>query len=248
MFTPPGIPFSLERYFGTLTLAVRPPPDGCGTVTIRLLSPTRSGFVDDNNLDILPIDLQGLTIVLPPCEPSGIESSVPVRCSIDGRQGSEPDLSMPGGWTSIEVKLDVSDAAAALASDFTMREVPGGAIANPTTALVNTPSPGWVTLNFLPTNPGVWTCIKLKTDTDGEVCLGGLPGDADLSGVAEAADVPILVDCLAPALGEECALRECDMDRSGVCGASDLVRQLDLLNKAEGYADLDSALLECPNP
>ena len=237
-----GVSFVSERYFGTLPLLRK--EDGCGTVSFGFSS--TSVLLDENVREIGPLDLEGITLVLPACIPTALVSSEPTRCTIDGRQGSEPDGTFPAGWTTLEVELDVANAAGTLVTDFTMREVPGVGIGNPTGIQNNVPELGWVTLTFPPTNPGVWTCIKFKNDAAGEVCLGGLPGDFDGDGVAEAADVPPLVECIdgnAP-----CELSQCDTNRSGVCGASDLVRQIDLLNKAEGYSGLPSELPECPNP
>ena len=251
-----GVPFASERYFGTMPMLPRAFADGgCGTVSIGLAS--TSVLLDEDVLEIGPLDLEGITLVMPDCIPTAIVSSEPARCSIDGRQGSEPDGSSPAGWTTIELKTDVEQVPNIMPlGDFTMREVPGAGIGNPTGILTNVPQDGWVTLTFPPTNPSVWTCIKFKNDSAGEVCLGGLPGDVgglpdDLvggDGEANAADVPLLIDCLTRSPGNECELRRCDMDRSGVCAASDLVRLIDLLTKAEGYSGLESTLPVCPNP
>lgn len=239
-----GIVYDVPKYFASLLLRyqgtfTRP----CGIQSIALSNPF---MIDENVEEIGPVDLEGLTFALWTCPHLNIVGSVPPSCTIDGRQPSDPDGNAPAGWTSIAVRFDATNAAGILPEDFTMREVPGGALGNPTGAQTNVPELGWVTLTFPPTNPGVWTCFQVRSDVASEVCLGGLPGDVDGGGAGEAADVPLLVDCIAGTAA--CEIHQCDMDRSGVCGASDLVRQIDLLNKAESYADLVSSLPACPNP
>jgi hypothetical protein len=248
LLTPPGIPYSSEKYFGTLTLSPR--PTGCGTVSIGLQSPTSSNFFDENSLSIGPLDLEGLTFVMPTCVCKEIQNivsaAIPERCSIDARQGSEPDSSAPAGWTTAVVQLDCENAAGVEAGDFTIREFPGNPIGNPTTVVTDVPEQGWVTLTFPDTQAGVWTCIKFKNDDAGEVCLGGLPGDSNLSGTVEPSDVTVLIDCIA---GATCTPQQCDMDRSDVCGVSDLVRQIDLMGGAQDYDSwLGTSLDSCPNP
>lgn len=232
------------------TFIVLPTATACGSVTIKLGSPPLSGLSDPQTLLLEPLDIEGLTLEFGSCECTGILDSDPPDCAVDARQTSDPSGTPAQGIESIALNLEgptpdekCPSTAGLDRFAFTMREVPGTGTFFPDSVTHDTPAAGWATLHFPPATPGVWTCVEFSGD---ETCFGYLPGDADNDRTSLASDIPYLIDCI---IGDEtCGDYQCDIDRSGLCGASDVLREIDLLNGATPYSQWDGQSLSttCP--
>lgn len=171
-------------------------------------------------------------------------STAPPSCGIDARQTFEPDGSSPDGWDFLQIVMHC-DATGITAGEFSINSTAGTPpnISNANGVGVN------VALDFDTFIPaGAWTCVTHTASTS-QKCLGYLPGDADGNHVAEnPADVNALVGFLntgVPAL----AAFQCDSDRSGGCGASDVTRLADVLNGADSFAVWAGVNIgACPSP
>ncbi|RME36245.1 MAG: hypothetical protein D6788_11995 [Planctomycetota bacterium] len=175
------------------------------------------------------VDSTCLTVA---CEVLTISATVPasMNCSTDGREPSAPD-GTPEGIDSISLDF-TGDPSPLQASDFVVTVVPGGTGVTVPSVIAVAPSGTRATLTLSsPIPAGQWTCINVIGQPE-RACIGSLPGDVDDNGTTEAADVPILVDCVT---NGTCALLRCDTDRSGACGAADILRLIDLLNGGGNY-------------
>jgi hypothetical protein len=115
-------------------------------------------------------------------------------------------------------------------ADFSLTVVPEGTAPAITDVTVDG---SVVTLQldaFIPT--GKWT--QFTHDCSGTTtCLGYLPADVSNDATSAPADILWLVDCLNQV--RTCEVWQCDVDRSNVCGAPDILRVIDLLNGADSY-------------
>ncbi|RME41798.1 MAG: hypothetical protein D6788_00470 [Planctomycetota bacterium] len=163
------------------------------------------------------------------------------NCAIDARQDSDPDGSNPGGMDQLTLTLSCAGSSVT-AGDFTVTSVGGTA---PTIADVVSPGGNDVTISFTgPIPVGAWTCIELGGTSR---CVGWLPGDVNNDGIANADDVIAAIDCATGVA--TCALYQCDADRSGLCGPSDTLRTIDLLNGGGVYTSwMGMSLAACPAP
>ncbi len=239
--------FTVPKYLATLIVV--PTASACGSVTLGLVGSPSSGVTAPFSGLMEPLDIEGLTLEFGPCPCEGILDSDPPDCAVDARQTSDPSGTPAQGIESIALNLEGAtpdekcpDTGGYDRFQFTMREVPGTGTFFPDSVTHNIPASGWATLRFPPATPGVWTCVEFRGD---ETCFGYLPGDADNDRTSLASDIPYLIDCI---IGDEtCGDYQCDIDRSGLCGASDILREIDLLNGAEEYLDwLNESLQTCP--
>lgn len=174
----------------------------------------------------------------------GIASSDPANCAVDARQNSNLNGSNPDGWDFVSLTFNPpSCVPIAESGDFSVSQSAPGTPPGVADASVNG---GAVDVELdAAINPGVWTCVT-HIPSGFERCFGFLPGDADGDGLGEAADVTRLSDHLS-SIGPLLPIHQCDMDRSNLCGARDVVRAGDLLNGAETYIPrLAASLGACP--
>jgi hypothetical protein len=153
----------------------------------------------------------------------------------------------PETTNSIALTFDAGcDVAGAAAADFSVACVPAGAPC-PTVNNVNTVDQT-VTVTLSSAIPaGKWTCVTHTASGD-QACIGSLPGDCsgDLATVPN--DLLKLIDNLNLQVIPALALDHCDMDRSGICLAADIIALIDMLN-GNGYVVWNGkTLLACPNP
>jgi len=177
-----------------------------------------------------------------PCQPLSIVSSSPPDCTIDARQPSKPDGSQQAGWDSIVITFD-GDASGLTDEDFTL-EIPVGSMPGPPAGVI--PSGSDVTVLFpqiIPT--AAWSCVVYNVDGT-KICLGYLPADVSGDRTSAPADILYLIDCLNGV--RSCEIRQCDVDRSDLCGPPDILRVIDLLNGAGDYeAWLNRSIADCPS-
>jgi hypothetical protein len=241
------------KYSGTIK--VRSTSDACGVFTISLLPPENTQLFDTGNVLIEPLTIQGLTINLGPCACTTIVSGQPGDCSIDPRQPSEPDGSNPAGPSSIVLTMDCDTGAAPVlaCSNFFITQVPTGAPA--LSCFSVTPRFGGeneqilVTLNRRVT-PQRWNCFEYQQavgEPQGDkVCFNHFPGDVDFSRSVQPLDMDRLVGCFSVD-PPSCPLAQCDLDRSGLCAAKDLLRLGDLENGGDLYVPQRGlSILDCP--
>lgn len=164
-----------------------------------------------------------------PCQSIMIVSSNPPNCAIDARQPSAPDGSAPSGWNTLELTFD-GDAAGLNAGSFLVTVVGPGAA--PGISGV-TPAGATATIaldGFIPLQS--WTCVE-HVDSASKVCIAHLPADVSNDRTSSAPDILYLIDCLNAV--RTCDVRQCDVDRSNVCGPPDILRVIDLLNGAGAF-------------
>jgi hypothetical protein len=179
-----------------------------------------------------------------------IVSSDPANCAIDARQPHTPESATPpAGPTSLMLTFACT-ATGTNSSDFEIFGVPppGVTISN---VMVNGTM---ATLTFSgPIPPGQYTCVR-HIDTGDEVCIGYLPGDVNSDGVA-------MTDAVDPADDDVQVLTayfktgvpnleiwQCDIDRSTVCTALDIAREIDVLVGADAFDPwVDVDIGGCPS-
>ncbi len=169
-------------------------------------------------------------------------SATPESCSIDPAQPSLPDGAGMMGISSITLTYS-NNVFGLTIDDFLIDATPGNA--SPPAVVGFAISGAEITFDFetpIPTRE--WICI---TDLfyGGMICVAAQPGDVDGNRlVAPGDDVDALVGHLvAPVL----PLRQCDIDRSGVCSPLDIMREIDLLNGAESYIEWRGRVMDvCP--
>jgi hypothetical protein len=89
-----------------------------------------------------------------------------------------------------------------------------------------------------------WICIE-HLDSGSQACIGHLPADVSSDRTSSAPDILFLIDCLNGV--RTCAPRQCDTDRSNVCGPPDILRVIDLLNGAGAFDPwLNTNIPVCP--
>jgi hypothetical protein len=188
----------------------------------------------------------GIDCASNPCDVCEIVSASPPNCAIDARQNSEPDGSVPGGWAALEITFSCSGPSLA-PEDFTVELAPGGETAPVITAVDPTADPNTVALTLdgsIPTSQ--WTCFTHNASGT-QTCLGYLPADVNSDRTSSAVDILAVIDNLNGQIDPPFELWQCDSDRSDVCGPSDILRVIDLLNGADEYEIwLNRSLGPCP--
>ena len=224
---------------GTLTA---PSVEGVYTLSIsdgfaNVISATQPGGIDFMVVEeVLNVTTEVLTIEVGGCT---IDSSLLPDCAIDAGQDTDIDGSGTAGWDTIQVTLSCA-ADTIAAGDITV------------TASAGTPpvilegdivrDDNNLTIPFTaPIPAGAWTCVEIGGT---QHCLGSLPSDVGGDGTAAPGDVMDAMDCLNSGT---CALYACDTDRSGECGAADILRTVDLLNGVGGTVWQGMSLGACPS-
>ena len=221
-----------EKYLSTLVLVV--PEDACGIFIIPLVPNPATAMVDSNAQYIKPLKTESLTIDIGTICPCFITGSTPDDCALDGRQPSEPDGTLEAGWSEMQIEFDQPCLSCGFSSGrFSVSQIP--AFGFPPISISDVECTGLYTATVtlsrtISTN--TWTCVR-DVVTNGEVCVGYLPGDSDKDSTSDEADLLNLIDCLNG--DATCEIHQCDMDRSGLCGPADLLREIDLLNGAEMF-------------
>ena len=85
--------------------------------------------------------------------------------------------------------------------------------------------------------PGTLTEITYWSDL-GIMFTGSfayLPGDVNGDRLTAIGDINALIDCLNYTVAPPCEIWQTDIDRSGLPGASDILREIDLLNGASPF-------------
>jgi hypothetical protein len=91
-----------------------------------------------------------------------------------------------------------------------------------------------------------WTCVRYNPSGQ-RVCMGWLPGDVNSDRTSSPVDILAVIDNLNNQVDPPYELHQCDVDRSDVCGPSDILRVIDLLNGADVYDEwVNQTLLPCP--
>ncbi len=228
------------KYFATLLLEV--PADSCGDFVIEF-KPSQTQFIDEDGLDIAdrvtPTHISATITVGGACpcnlvtdSTTGELVSTPPNCAIDARQPNDVDGSNPAGWDTVTfTAAPGGDCTGLTASDFTLSEVPPDLSLGRNRVTGVTVNGDTITVQFRDMiTVGSWTCVRYLGSGGGRVCFGHLPADVGNEGLSSADDVMTMLDCLANP--GSCEMYQCDTDRSGGCGAADILRTIDLLNGA----------------
>ncbi len=222
------------KYFGTLALVV--PDNACGIFTIPFLPSPDTVMFDLVPLPIEPLKTESLTIEMPSICPCFLAGSTPPNCALDGRQPSEPDSSSPAGWSQMQLEFDRPCNSCGFDTDrFSVRQLPGLGFPPISVSAVECTGLYTATITLSRTiSTNTWTCVR-DVESGDDVCVGYLPGDSDGDSWSREVDLDYLIGCLDPDRDPPCEIHECDMDRSGLCGPADILREIDLLNGAEMF-------------
>ncbi len=184
---------------------------------------------------------------LPQC--TAITGTDPTNCAIDARRPYPPNTpGTPQGWNYIDLTFDcdttgqtIADYAVSVAANGTPPAVPAISSVIPTGTTIR------LNLNS-PIPPGAWTCFTY-TPANLKKCIGFLPADANGDRTSSPADILVLVDNLNGIRVPPLPLAQCDIDRSAICGAPDLLTEIDLLNGANNFGIWNAKNLPvCPSP
>lgn len=173
----------------------------------------------------------------------GIASANPPHCAIDaGYTGVDGSRSR---WNAVEVTFACS-VASLHNLDFTVSTSGNAA---PTITSVTNDGSLTATLNLSgPIEPGAWTCFTHSSGA--ETCFGFLPGDVNADQTSGPGDILEVINNLNGDLVPLLEFWQCDIDRSGKCGAADILGVIDLLNgaiKFEPWINVSlPTLLACP--
>jgi len=270
--------YTVPRYAGTLKLRVSDNAGGLNGAGVYVVGMLPDQPIPDGPDTTFLADTFGQVIPLPPatlvrtpltvtvnvlCERwwPCINGSTP-KCSIDARQPSRPDGTLPDGWQEFDLEFDGSTGGGVpTLEDFETCRVVPYLLGEPLPIVQSiTPHDGNMLRVRLDQRiaPGKWTCIRYNPPTGNvcgiggaparqEVCFAHLPGDVTNDRTASAADITWLIDCLNGL--RTCQIHQCDIDRSGICGPPDILRTIDLLNGA-GVFDpwLNRTIVACPSP
>ncbi len=174
--------------------------------------------------------------------PSIVQSDPP-NCAIDARQPLRPNGTAPNGWDAIDIQFSGS-LSCLLESDFEVYEL--GQASSPICGIDRMGDSATVHL-CQRIALGAWTCLRY-IPTGQHVCLSHQPGDVDNDGTCGMTDIPSLVANLEGDVQPPYSMWQCDVDRSGLCTAADILRLVDLLNGAEAYsAWLGEEVSMCPS-
>lgn len=236
------------RYFGTLILKADNEALGVFTIPLPALN-TYLSKCDAQLSPIEPLTRESLTITVTPAGWQVVDSDPP-NCAIDARQPTPPDGDPAQGWKSVALRLGAVDTSHVTLADFRIDEDPvSSEPIEPESLSPNDPEVGWTTVHFSrPAAVGRWTCISLVDAPEQEVCLGSLPADVDGNAMGHPEDVSTLIEQINGLLDPPLELWQCDIDRSGRCAPSDILRVVDLLGGAEAYdAWVGRSLPACPS-
>lgn len=235
-----------ERYLATLRLAVS--DDACGVFVFSFgqgpLS-TLTGQVPEKIK--IPSARRNLRVLVPECGPNLIMSD-PEDCLID--PGAPPC------WTGVCTREVNSQFHLTFdgpmnwvrTSDFEVSLVPieiGEAL--PQVAIAQASDSQVLVGLSRRFQPGRWTCLEYLIGGQ-QTCLGILLGDVNQDGLAEPADLELLVDNLLGAVVPTLELIQCDLDRSGICAPGDILMGADMLAGSDRFPIGNGAFLPlCPS-
>ncbi len=181
--------------------------------------------------------------ILDHCVPTlRIVESDPPHGAIDARQRTAPgqiEAEGVGGSFPVTMTFDGEPAGQSVA-DVCIRQT--AACADPpSVSLVHSFEPNQLTVQ-LERRPGncTWTTFAHR-EAQGAVRIGVLPGNVNGDRTADSNDLQALLDSL-----ESISPRgwwSTDIDRSGAAGAGDIVRLVDILNRAGTYAHSENCEL-----
>ncbi len=244
----------------------QPGPTGCGTavlVTGSLTAPMTAGTYHLNLEELFAnVIIQGQTgIPFWATEPAGngtvagtisnleiivggcaIVSTNPPNCAVDAGYTGQ-DISRPR-WNSVDVTFGCNVAGL---PDLNFSVTTTGTSA-PTVLSVTDDGANTATLHLSgPIEPGAWTCFTHGSSSS-QTCLGFLPADVNGDLTAAPSDILEVIDGLNGILPTPLNPWQCDVDRSGVCGAPDILGVIDLLNGASPFAAWNGVSMgACPS-
>ncbi len=247
------------KYGGTLILQVS--DDACGMFSMNFLL-DGTDLLNQDGFPIPNVSRRQLSVtVTSPGAASGqcsclnvVATDIP-NCTIDGRQPTDPDGSNNQIPRSVTFTFDCADTTSIASTlNFSRSFSPD---ANSPILATATPNGSDVTVSLTgPMREQSWNCITFDATGEG-VCLGIMPGDVNSDarsqsfGGVELNDISALEECLNNP--GTCTLFQCDIDRSGVCGPRDLLREIDLLVGTGAFILYDGkkitdgdAVIACP--
>lgn len=198
--------------------------DRCSTVTAAY---EFDGTVYTKDKTILVRDLD---------TPLAVVGGDPPDGAIDARQPSQPDGSFPVGWQTVELGFS-GDICLMTSGDFRVTQLGG---IGPAPGILELQPVGSRSLQVLlarSIEPGAWTTVT-HIDSGETVSVGFLPADVSGDGTAGPDDIAILKAALAGSV--VLPPWSTDIDRSGGTAPADLLRAVDLLVGASGYASWNS--------
>lgn len=171
-------------------------------------------------------------MILVPGGPVEVIGSDPPHGTVEARQPSQLDGSLPVGITSFRISLNVNLIGVTIA-DFELVQ-DGGTAPPPELGQFMAVTDNTFTMTLQsPTVPGAWTRINYRWNGAG-VEVGYLPGDVDGNATNNSDDALALIAALD---GQPDArpLASTDMDRSTALTPLDLLRWVDLFNGADAF-------------
>jgi hypothetical protein len=204
-----------------------------------LAAPTASVFVrfsvadfpNDSVTEAGIDDFQVLVWDCSPATPSIIDSDPPTG-AVDARQPTELDNGTPDGWSSIQITFNQA-LDELKGADFEITSFGGSKKAPSIESLLRIDEFRVLVTLVQPIEPGTWTELRYSIRPV-PIKLGYLPGDVTANGKVDSADIESLIKALSEPETYVPAW-SLDIDRSRMFGPSDLIRQLDLLNGADGF-------------
>lgn len=235
-----GVP----RYAGTIRLKVS--NNACGVFTIG--TDLKTSFIANRDAtNTVNLISTPLTVTVSNCVLQLLDCD-PDHCTIDARQ---PIDRVTGARQTLDrFTAHFSGSSAGLAAaGFRITQTFNGGNPGPLpgfSSFTNTGNQSLIVLNRR-INANALTCIRHNLSNK-QCCFGVLPGDADGNNISQPGDVFELLDNLNGQVNPRLPNERCDLDRSNLCTAADLLLEMDLLNGAEQFVPFNNSTLPaCPN-
>ena len=185
--------------------------------------------------------LNGIDLACPQCPAAQIVEVSPPSSTVDARQPHVPGDAVQRqgiGTADDPIVLTLSPSLVAPAECFRFCETTSDATLGPNEIVsVTNPEEGVFGIELAhPLTPGAMTTVRYFA-TGSTVRFFSHPANVDGSAEASEADVLAMVNCcLSGSCSFASARYSCDIDHSGDVGPGDLLRVIDLLNGADGFA------------
>lgn len=221
-----GVP----RYCGTVIYKIS--ANACGTFTLGFVS-ANSILADGSPKPItIPLVSAPLSLTVSPCALQLLSCS-PEHGFVDARRPhAQTNANSRETMNSFTANFNAS-AAGLVNASFSVQQIPNEGPVPGLLSVVPSGNSATITLNRR-INHKVWTCVRHITSNK-RCCFGVLPADADSSRFSQPADTFELIDNLVGQINPPLGFPKCDMDRSNLCSALDILTLIDLLNGADAF-------------
>lgn len=235
-----GVP----RYVGTLVM--RTSANACGVFTVGFNNSDSESFLAnfDNTIQIA-LTSQPLVLTVGSCALQLLDCD-PDHCFTDSRIPHQPDNAAAKLTMNQFVAHFSGPTTGLAAANFQITQIPPVGPLPAFASFTNVGNDSSILLN-LRLNKNVYTCVR-HILSNKQCCFGVLPGDADSSLRTQPVDTFELIDNLDGEVLPRLLPEKCDVDRSFLCTAADLLMEVDLLNGAGAFVPYnDASLPVCPN-